>query len=259
MGDHPETAGDGFRDGLPFPGKGPVGEPQDRPGEPARIRVEPVTPHVAVHDPSQAPGGVGCGAWGGGKRGRTRHSGRSRKGPAPPRDGGGRCPAGRGPPRRRGGRAPVPGKPRGRGGAGPPAPARRQSHRPRIRRPVRVRRRRPVTGLTAGPSPRRTRPWAGRPYHPGRAASGSIHVSVQARIRAFPSVRGPPDPGSAHRFPPADAVRAGAGGPPGAGRQAALAADLSSHMRRSRRRTFAVTTGPTMTAVTATPGALPFP
>ncbi len=80
MGDHPETAGDGFRGGLPFTGKGPVGEPQDRPGEPARVRVEPVTPHVAVRDPPQAPGGAGCGAWGGGRRGRTRQSGLSRKG-----------------------------------------------------------------------------------------------------------------------------------------------------------------------------------
>ncbi len=91
---------------------------------------------------------------------------------------------------------------------------------------------------------------------PGTA---SIHVSRQARIRAFPSVCGPPDPGFPHRFPPADAVRAGAVGPPGAGRQAAAGADLSSHMRRSRGRTSAVTTGPPMTAVTAAPGALPFP
>ncbi len=62
MGDHPETAGDGFRDGLPFPWQGVVEEPEDRPGELPEIRVEPVTPHVAVHDPPQAPGGVGCGA-----------------------------------------------------------------------------------------------------------------------------------------------------------------------------------------------------
>ena len=103
----------------------------------------------------------------------------------------------------------------------------------------------------------RTTPTARRAA--GGGASASIHVSVQARIRAFPSVCGPPDPGSAHRFPPADAVRAGAVGPPGAGRQAAAGADLSSHMRRSRGRTFAVTTGPPMTAVTAAPGALPFP
>ncbi len=58
MGDHPEAVGDGFRDGLPFPWKCLVGKVEDRLGEPAQIRVEPVTPHVAVHDPPQAPGGV---------------------------------------------------------------------------------------------------------------------------------------------------------------------------------------------------------
>ncbi len=80
MGDHPETVGDGFRDGLPLTGKGLVEKAEDRLGELPEIRVEPVTPHVAVHDPPQAPGGVGCGAWGGRKRGRTRQSGLSRKG-----------------------------------------------------------------------------------------------------------------------------------------------------------------------------------
>ncbi len=50
MGDHPETAGDGFRDGLPLPGKRVVEEPEDCPGELAQIRVEPAAPHVAVHD-----------------------------------------------------------------------------------------------------------------------------------------------------------------------------------------------------------------
>ncbi len=100
---------------------------------------------------------------------------------------------------------------------------------------------------------------AGIRLRQAETASASIHVSVQARIRAFPSVCGPPDPGSAHRFPPAGAARADGSGPPGAGRQPTAGTDLSSHMRRSRRRTFAVTTSLRMTATTATLGALPFP
>ncbi len=51
MGDDPEAVRDGFRDGLPLTGKGPVGEPEDRPGEPAQVGVEPVVRHMAVHDP----------------------------------------------------------------------------------------------------------------------------------------------------------------------------------------------------------------
>ncbi len=131
----------------------------------SRLTWRCVTPHRRPVGSGAARGAAGSAAG----RGIPAASGRAR---APPRDGGGRCPAGRGPPRRRGGRAPVPGKPRGRGGAGPPAPARRQSHRPGVQRPVRVRRRPPVTGLTAGLSPRRTRPCAGRLRHPGCAASG---------------------------------------------------------------------------------------
>jgi len=81
MGDQPEATGDGFGDGLPFPWKGPVEEPEDRPGVLAQVRVEPVTPHVAVHAPHRRPVGFRCGAWGGGKRGPdARQSGRSRNG-----------------------------------------------------------------------------------------------------------------------------------------------------------------------------------
>jgi len=58
MGDHAEAVGDGFGDGLPFPWQGPVEEAEDRPGELPEIRVEPVTPHVAVHDALQPPGRV---------------------------------------------------------------------------------------------------------------------------------------------------------------------------------------------------------
>jgi len=52
MGDHAEAVGDGFGDGLPFPWQGPVEEVEDRLGEPAQVGMEPVTPHVAVHDPA---------------------------------------------------------------------------------------------------------------------------------------------------------------------------------------------------------------
>ena len=45
----------------------------------------------------------------------------------------------------------------------------------------------------------------------------------------------------------------------GAGRQAAVAADLSSHMRRSRRGTFAVTAGFRMPRSPRPCGACPFP
>ena len=92
-----------------------------------------------------------------------------------------------------------------------------------------------------------------------QGVAGSIHVWRQAWIRTFPEVSGPPDPDSAHRFPPAGIVRAGAsspaagrGGPvqSSAGRWAAGAV-RSSNMHWSRRRTFAVTTVPFMIAVTA--------
>ena len=62
MGGHPEAVRDGIRERLPFPGKGLVEEPEDGPGELARVRVEPVTPHVAVHDAPRTPDRVGCGA-----------------------------------------------------------------------------------------------------------------------------------------------------------------------------------------------------
>ncbi len=54
MGDDPEAVRDGFRDGLPLTGKGFVEKAENRLGELPQIRVEPVTPHVAVHDPPQA-------------------------------------------------------------------------------------------------------------------------------------------------------------------------------------------------------------
>jgi len=46
MGDHPEAVRDGFRDGLPVPWQGFAEEPEDRFGELAEVRVEPVARSV---------------------------------------------------------------------------------------------------------------------------------------------------------------------------------------------------------------------
>jgi len=64
MGDHAEAVGDGFGDGLPFPWQGPVEKVEDRLGELPQVGVEPVTPHVAVHDAPQPLGRVQVGGVG---------------------------------------------------------------------------------------------------------------------------------------------------------------------------------------------------
>ena len=50
MGDDPEIVGDDVGDHFPFLWKGFIEESEDRLGELAEIRMEPVVRHMAVHD-----------------------------------------------------------------------------------------------------------------------------------------------------------------------------------------------------------------